>query len=172
MYLLKNQIKATHTTYGKLFKKSLCQSWANTNHQAHGLLSSCDLNSPVHLWDLSTLPKRHLQTGKIPSNETSSNPEEQLAELVHKQWSSLHKDGEPRNHHDMPLTLRSQTPCPNARHLPTQTNPLLRACIWQETTWSPTSLIQGSAQKHLAWGQKLIQLIGKLMLQKELIREE
>lgn len=35
-------------------------------------------------------------------------------------------------------------------HLPTQTNFLRRALIWQETTWSPTASIQGPAQKHLA----------------------
>lgn len=89
------------------------------------------------------------ETSASPSNETSSNPVEHIAGLDHEQRSSrLHKDGEPRNHHDSPPTLMGWTPCLNARHPPTQTNPLLGACIWKETTSSHMSSIQGSTEKH------------------------
>lgn len=61
--------------------------------------------------------------------------------------SPLFKDGEPKNRHDLQLTTMGWTPCPNARHLPTQINSLLGANILQVTTQHPTLSIQGLAKK-------------------------
>lgn len=96
------------------------------------------------LWDVGTLPKK-----KKFAN--LNDPTHLVAGPDHEQRSSPpRKDGEPRNHHDSPPISMGRTPCSSARHPPTQTNPLLGARIWHETTWSSTSSIQGSTQKYLA----------------------
>lgn len=81
----------------------------------------------------------------------------------------MNKDGECRNNYDSPLTSIAWTPVPNARHLPTQTNPLLGACIWHV---KPMSLIQVLVSKTHCGGQKLIQSIGRWKPQNEQIGEE
>lgn len=64
-------------------------------------------------------------------------------------YGKFSTDREPRNPCDSLPTSMDQTPCPDSRHPPTQTNHLLRVCICQETRWSPTSSIQGSNLKQL-----------------------
>lgn len=86
----------------------------------------------------------NLKLERFHQKETSSNSVEHVAGPDQEKWSSPPcKDGEYRNYHD------STSSWPNTRNPLTQTNPLLRACIWQETMCGPTSLIQGSARKHL-----------------------
>lgn len=65
------------------------------------------------------------RTWKIASHETSSNPVQHVAGPDHNQRSSPPRKGEvPRNDEVSPPTSMGQTPYPNARHSPTQTNPL------------------------------------------------
>lgn len=61
----------------------------------------------------------------------------------------------------------SRTPCPNARHSPTQTNPFLGACIWHLTREpvGPNIVDSKISSEISCWRQKSIRSIDKRKLQ-------
>lgn len=138
-----NWMKLSHAAYEN-------HSWACSDHQIRGLLR-CNLESPVRLCDLGILPKTHSYIWKVPANE-SPNPVEHAVGPDHEHLTIPRKDGDPRKHHDLPDYDGRET----LLECLTSATSLLGSRIRQESTWSPTSSVQWSAQNLLFWEQKSI----------------